>query len=122
MIIKLKVYHFSFFKIEEDGYLLTRSEDRKVLFWNNEYLEMDTIDKGTTPVIIKPVEVQKGVYALSVQNQKKQQYICFDGYVLHNYYISLKVVDFIEDAAMWRIEQVTHKDKVVFKNNYRTAL
>lgn len=100
-------YHFSFCKVKEGNYLLVRQKDERVLCFDGESLSMNFMHDTIHAVMVKPIKIREGAYALQVQNQSlAEKYICYDGYVLHEYYIGLSEVNSVEDAAIWTIGEV----------------
>ncbi|MGB1243328.1 MAG: hypothetical protein ACPG49_12445 [Chitinophagales bacterium] len=99
-------YHFRFWEIAEGSYLLVRYKDGLVICCNDEELEMRTTFAPNC-ILVRPIEVKEGLYALAVRNQGVQKYICCNGFVLNEYFISLEVVNSIEEAAIWKIQEVS---------------
>ncbi len=111
-----KPYPFRFLKIDTNSYLLVRDKDGLVICMEEGELSLSTSLEKCVPLIIQPVKVKNGTFALSVLNQPNQQYICYDDYVLHEYYVGLKTVDSVVDAAIWSIQEVENELLSIIQN------
>ena len=102
-----KPYPFAFLKIAENHYLLSRYEDNQILcFDHNGELKMSGGSTDFSALIVNPMKGKQEAYALSIKNQQLQGYICYDGLVLHEYYIKWKATTSINEAAIWSISEV----------------
>lgn len=113
-----KPYAFRFLEITPNNYLLVREKDNLILCTCEGELSLSTSFEKHTPLIIQPIEVKKGFFALVVQNQSPQQYICYDGYVLHEYYAGLKTVNSLLEAAVWSIQEVQNISPSIIENHH----
>jgi len=113
-----KPYPFRFLKINTKGYVLARNTDDLILCIDEGELCMSISFGKCAPLIIQPIKVKKRTFVLSVQNQSNQQYIDYDAYVLHEYYVGLKTMNSVEDAAIWAIHEVENESLPIIKNNY----
>lgn len=111
-------FTFRFLEVTPNNYLLVRVKDNLILCICEGELGLSASFQEHTPLIIQPIEVKEGIFVLAVQNQSSQRYICYDGYVLHQYYVGLKTVDYIEDAAIWSIQEAEKPLSQILQKNH----
>lgn len=103
-------YAFRFLEVIPNSYLLVREKDKLVLCMTEEGTTMCSLHGSFSPLLLQPIQVKSGEYAILTKNQSPQQYLCYDGYVLHSYYIGLKELNTLEEASMWTIKELSPQE------------